>query len=127
MIFFDGEQNGYRHHVLPFAVSSPLVQHAVSVAAAFHLSKRMPQLRVPAEAGRTAIIQKLNEEAISGGDEVFSETNRATIILLIVADLVTGSREVLTLYRMLQSFLAGRKGNEHVTPLTEFLDHQSRM
>jgi hypothetical protein len=127
MIFFDGEENGYRRHVLPFAVHDSVVQRAVSVAAAFHLSKRMPELRAPAEAGRAAIIRRLTEDATVNGDQVFSETTRATIILLIVADLVTGTKEVLILYRMLMSLLSGRRKAQYATPLTEFLDYQSRM
>jgi hypothetical protein len=127
MIFFDGEENGYRRHVLPLAVYDSVVQRAVSVAAAFHLSKWKPELRAPAEAGRAAIIRKLAEDAAMNGDQVFSETTRATIILLIVADLVAGTKDVLILYRMLMALLSGRKKSQYTTPLTEFLDYQSRM
>jgi hypothetical protein len=127
MVFFDGEENGYRRYVLPFAVYDSVVQRAVSVAAAFHLSNWMPMLRAPAEAGRAAIIRKLIEDAAMNGDQVFTETTRATIILLIVADLVTGTKEVLILYRMLMSLLSGRKKSQYTTPLTEFLDYQSRV
>jgi hypothetical protein len=127
MIFFDGEENGYRRHVLPLAVYDSVVQRAVSVAAAFHLSKWKPELRAPAEAGRAAIIRKLAEDAAMNGDQVFSETTRATIILLIVADLVAGTKDVLILYRMLMALLSGRKKSQYTTPLTEFLDYQSRV
>jgi hypothetical protein len=61
------------------------------------------------------------------GDQVFSETTRATIILLIVADLVAGTKDVLILYRMLMALLSGRKKSQYTTPLTEFLDYQSRV
>jgi hypothetical protein len=127
MIFFDGEENGYRRHVLPLAVYDSVVQRAVYVAAAFHLSKWKPELRAPAEAGRAAIIRKLAEDAAMNGDQVFSETTRATIILLIVADLVAGTKDVLILYRMLMALLSGRKKSQYTTPLTEFLDYQSRV
>jgi hypothetical protein len=85
----------------------------------------MPILRAPAEAGRVAIIRKLTEDAAMNGDQVFTETTRGTIILLIVADFVTGTKEVLILYRMLILLLSGRKKSQYTTPLTEFWDCQS--
>jgi hypothetical protein len=128
MTLFDDERNGYRHHVLPFAVYDNIVQRAVSVAAAFHLSDRMPELRFPAEAGRVAIIQKLREIAINDSNpHVFNETTWLTIILLIVSDLVTGSEDVFILYKMLVPFLDGTKKQRNPTPMTEFLEYQSRL
>lgn len=128
MTLFDDERNGYRHHVLPFAVYDNVIQRAVSVAAAFHLSDRMPELRFPAEAGRQAIIQKLRETALhEGNSQVFNETTWLTIILLIVSDLVTGSEDVFILYKMLVPFLDGSKKQTKQTPMTEFLEYQSRL
>jgi hypothetical protein len=128
MTLFDDERNGYRHHVLPFAVYDNVVQRAVSVAAAFHLSDRMPKLRFPAEAGRAAIIQRLRETAVNDNNsQVFSETNWLTIILLIISDLVTGSEDVFILYKMLVPFLDGSKGRGDQTPMTKFLEYQSRL
>jgi len=128
MTLFDDERNGYRHHVLPFAVYDNVVQRAVSVAAAFHLSDRMPELRFPAEAGRAAIIRKLRETAVHDGNpHVFNETTWLTIILLIVSDLVTGSEDVFILYKMLVPFLDGTKTQRNPTLMTEFLEYQSRL
>lgn len=128
MTLFDDERNGYRHHVLPFAVYDNVIQRAVSVAAAFHLSDRMPELRFPAEAGRQAIIQKLRETALyEEKSQVFNETTWLTIILLIVSDLVTGSEDVFILYKMLVPFLDGSKTRTKQTPMAEFLEYQSRL
>lgn len=128
MTLFDDERNGYRHHVLPFAMYDNVIQRAVSVAAAFHLSDRMPELRFPAEAGRAAVIQKLRETALRGGSShVFSETTWLTIILLIVSDLVTGSEDVFILYKMLVPFLDGSKTRKASTPMMDFLEYQSRL
>ncbi|KAF3762766.1 hypothetical protein M406DRAFT_333137 [Cryphonectria parasitica EP155] len=104
MLLYDDETNGYRHQILPLALSNPVIERAVCVAAAFHLSLRKPELRLPAESGRAAIINKLTEKTLD-----LSETTWATILLLIVADLVTGHEHVLTLYKMLRSFLDARR------------------
>jgi len=127
MILFDGETNGYRHEILPFGVCNDIVQRAICVAAALHLAPRMPELRGPAEAGRATIIRKLKETAdMNCSSGVFTEATWATIMLLIVTDLVTGNEDVLILYRMLQSYLKCRPPNTE-TSLTTFLIYQSQL
>jgi hypothetical protein len=127
MILFDGETNGYRHEILPFGVCNDVVQRSICVAAALHLAPKMPELRVPAEAGRAAIIRKLKENSDRRDpSDIFAETTWVTILLLIVTDLVTGNEDVLILYRMLQSYIKGRPPGLE-TPLTKFLMYQSQM
>lgn len=136
MLLYDGEANGYRHQVLPLAHSDHVVERAVCVAAAFHLSRSMPELRLPAEAGRAAIISKLTQTRALD----LSDATWATIILLIVADLVTGHEHIVTLYRILVAFLDMRsqQGTEGMgcmpqhdlggdSPLAAFLHYQSRL
>ncbi|QDS69478.1 hypothetical protein FKW77_006403 [Venturia effusa] len=57
------DDNGFRSHVLPFAVHCPLVRRAVCVTAAFHLSQKVPSLRADAEAGRGIVIKMLQDLA----------------------------------------------------------------
>ncbi|KAK5120754.1 hypothetical protein LTR85_006112 [Meristemomyces frigidus] len=129
MVLMD-EVNGYRHHILPFAFDDPIVQRAVCVTAAFHLSAKVPGLRQPAEAGRTAIIAKLREMAVR--DEpttVLSHSTWATILLLLVADLVVADNDMQTLFNMLLSFLKAKatdsRGNAN--PLLAFLQEQTEL
>lgn len=128
MLMYDDEANGYRRQILPLAHCDPTIERAVCVAAAFHLSQRMPELRLPAENGRAAIISKLSQ---TSGD--LSDKTWATIILLIVAELITGHEHVIELYKMLVAFLdaRGQSMDQHSTgggsPLGEFLYNQSRM
>lgn len=128
MLMYDDENNGYRHQILPLAHSNPIVERAVCVAAAFHLSRKMPELRLPAESGRAAIIDKLSTMSFDLSDSTWS-----TILLLIVADLITGHEHVLTLYKILVSFLdargqaMGQHGLGGGSPLQRFLYYQSRV
>lgn len=125
MLMYDDESNGYRHQILPLAHSDSVVGRAVCIVAAFHLSQRMPELRLPAESGRAAIVSKLSDMAHLG--EYLSDSTWATIILLIVADLVMGHEHVITLYNMLTAFLGARGQSQLTSPLAEFLYYQSRL
>ncbi|KAH6987991.1 hypothetical protein BKA56DRAFT_612724 [Ilyonectria sp. MPI-CAGE-AT-0026] len=128
MLLFNGASNGYRRYVLPFATSNRLVQRAVCVAAAFHLLPRRPELRAPAEQGRAAIIQRLREDGLSAtGAPVLDDATWATILLLIVGDLVRGDEQVMILYHMLDAFVRARGGNEPKSQLETFLNSQSRL
>ncbi|KAI0852111.1 hypothetical protein F5Y00DRAFT_251499 [Daldinia vernicosa] len=124
MVLLDDETNGYRHHILPVAYHEPLVQKAVCIASAFHLSSRRPQLRAPAEIVRASLIRKLSEASTVSPD--LSETTWATLVLLIVADLVIGHEDVSTLYKLLTVFLEARGPlKEPATQLEKFLYFQS--
>jgi anaerobic glycerol-3-phosphate dehydrogenase len=122
------ELNGYRNYVLPLAYHDNLVQRAVSVASAFHLLPQIPDLRAPAEAGRAAIIQRLSQTAqIANADAVLNESTWATIILLIVGDLITGHEDVITLFRMLSSFIKAGGYAKKDSALGQFLMFQSKL
>ncbi|KAI8960499.1 fungal-specific transcription factor domain-containing protein [Daldinia sp. FL1419] len=124
MVLFDDEANGYRHYILPVAYNEPLVQKAVCIASAFHLSAQKPRLRAPAEIVRASLICKLTEASISSPD--LSATTWATLVLLIVADLVIGHEDVLTLYNLLTAFLEVRGPlKASATQLERFLYFQS--
>lgn len=128
MLLYDDESNGYRYQILPLALSDPIVERAVCVAAAFHWSRRWPELRLPAESGQAAIITKMTEKSLD-----LSDTTWATIILLIMTDLITGHEHILTLYNMLVAFLnargqaMGMGAVPRETSLGKFLYEQSRL
>jgi hypothetical protein len=129
MVVFDSGYNGYRNFMLPLAHGDELVQRAVSVVAAFHMSSQQPDLLPLAESGRSAIIQKLRIDAFAGESEkVFNMSTWATIILLLVGETVTGSQDFVHLYPMLTTLLSNSKLllNESSTERS-FLLQQSRM
>ncbi|XXG97046.1 mRNA 3' end processing factor [Hypoxylon texense] len=124
MVLFDDEANGYRHHLLPLAHNEPIVEKAVCIASAFHLSSRQPRLRAPAEVVRDNLIRELSVASVVQPN--LSESTWATLILLIVADLVAGHEDVSTLYDLLGAFLEARgPPEEPTTPLERFLYFQS--
>lgn len=129
MVVFDDKFNGYRNFLLPLAYQDDLVQRAVSVVAAFHLSAKQPDLLPLAESGRSEIIKRLRTDAFAGeSGKVFSMSTWATIILLLVGETVTGSEDFIHLYRMLTNLLSHNKLLEAEPSLEQgFLLEQSRM
>jgi hypothetical protein len=129
MVVFDNGFNGYRNFLLPLAYQDDLVQRAVSVVAAFHLSSMQPDLLPLAETGRSEIIKRLRADAFAGeSSKVFSMSTWATIILLLVGETVTGSQDFVHLYRMLTNLLSHNRLSEaEPSPEQKFLLQQSRM
>ncbi|KAI0882500.1 uncharacterized protein GGS22DRAFT_45295 [Annulohypoxylon maeteangense] len=124
MVVFDDEENGYRHHVLPMAHSNPLVQRAVCVVSAFQLSAKHPRLRPPAEVVRAELIRGLSRAAAVNPD--LSEAAWATLLLLTVADLITGHEDVSSLITILNTFIDARgPPKESAGALEKFLYFQS--
>jgi hypothetical protein len=129
MVVFDNGSNGYRNFLLPLATGDDLVQRAVSVVAAFHLSSKRPDLLSLAETGRSEIIKRLRADAFAGeSSKVFSMSTWATIILLLVGETVTGSQDFIPLFHMLTNLLSHSRLSEAETcPARRFLLQQSRM
>lgn len=129
MVVSDHGPNGYRDILLPLAVHDDLVQRAVSVVAAFHLSARQPDLLPAAESGRCAIINKLRNDAFDDqNDRVFNISTWATILLLLVGETVTGSQGFVHLYPMLTSLLNNNKLlMAKQSTMSQFLLQQTRM
>lgn len=122
------ELNGHRCRILPLVVHENLIQHAVSVAAAFYLLPQIPDLREPAEAGRSASIKSLFQTAQMATKDI--ELNRstwATIILLIISALITGHADVIILFRKLTSFLKAGGCFGTGSPLEQFLLYQAKI
>ncbi|KAG9855475.1 hypothetical protein KCU98_g1530, partial [Aureobasidium melanogenum] len=128
MVIFDTGFNGYRNFLLPMAYQDDLVQRAVSVVAAFHLSTKSPDLIPLAETGRAEIIKRLRADAFAKeSNKVFSTSTWATIILLLVGETVTGSRDFVHLYPMLTNLLSHNRLLEtEMSAERGFLLQQSR-
>lgn len=127
MVLFDTDFYGYRHSVLPLACHDSMVQRAVSVTSALHLAATMPELRAPAESGRAAVVRKLRNDAASGSATVLNDATWATLLLLIIGDLVTGHKDVLALHELLKTFLHARGDAPPMSALEEFLLYQSKL
>ncbi|OCL07547.1 hypothetical protein AOQ84DRAFT_408753 [Glonium stellatum] len=88
----------------------------------------MPELRWPAEERRAAIITKPVSNSFAGNSaKILNASTWATILLLLIGDLVTGSKDYLFTYKMLMSFAEANKSCEKPTALTDFLLYQTRL
>lgn len=128
VVLDDGINNGYRSILLQLAVHDDLVQRAVSVCAAFHLGKGQPGLLESAEQDRTAIIQQLRHEALNApSDQIFNVSAWATIIVLLVAETVTGEHEFKYLFNMLQSLVQHSSDISTQSEVHSFLISQTKL
>ncbi|KAI1388754.1 uncharacterized protein F4822DRAFT_256191 [Hypoxylon trugodes] len=124
LVMFDGKTNGYRHHILPMAYSEPLVEKAVCVVSASHISAKQRRLCNPAEIIRGGLIRRLFETSRSEPD--LSETTWATLVLLVASDIISGRDDVLVIYELLTTFIKARGPlEEPMSPLQRFLHFQS--
>ncbi|KAJ5727715.1 hypothetical protein N7493_005535 [Penicillium malachiteum] len=119
--------NGYRDVLLPLACQDPLVQRAVGIVAAQHLTLSQPNFRRFAEEGRAALISRLRRDSFQGfPGQVFNMPTWATLITLLVGETITGSSEYVyllqTLMYLVQSIDQTQASKEH-----NFLTKQSHM
>lgn len=103
MVVVDGEHNGYRTVILPLAVTDELVQTAVASTAASHLWRDNPELRDEAESERFKVIQTLKSAASLHGSSqrVFTVSTWATLLVLLVGEMITGRDDYRYLIRMI--------------------------
>jgi hypothetical protein len=126
MVVIDGLKNGYREFILPLACQDDLLQRAVGVVAAQHLSQTQPQLRSAAEKGQKAIIDRLQRDALNG-TSVFTTTTWIALIVLLVGETINPSSSFAPLLRML--LLTAQNCDESTVPreLFDFLTQQTHM
>ncbi|PYH83284.1 hypothetical protein BO82DRAFT_373338 [Aspergillus uvarum CBS 121591] len=119
--------NGYRDFILPMACQDEVLQRAVAVVAAQHVSLRQPALQAAAEADRSVIISRLLRASNVGSpDQVFNPATWATLLVLLVGETVTGSPEYKLLLQTLFTMAKNVKSLGH-THLHEFLLQQTDM
>ncbi|KAJ6028117.1 hypothetical protein N7540_003693 [Penicillium herquei] len=119
--------NGYRDVLLPLACQDPVVQRAIGIVAAQHLTLSQPYFRRFAEEGRAAVISRLRRDSFQGSPgQVFNMSTWATLITLLVGETITGSSEYVyllqTLMYLVQSIDQTQPSTAH-----NFLTKQSHM
>ncbi|KAJ1327366.1 transcriptional activator protein UGA3 [Microdochium nivale] len=131
MVVIDGLENGYRKIILPMACNDDLLGRAVAVIASQHLGLSQPKAREAARHGRTVIIQKLRHDATVASPEapqlVFNPSTWATLLILLVGEIVTGGPEFEHLFRMLAAAAQNCNLTEIPPVLHDFLLKQTRM
>ncbi|KAJ6443747.1 cytochrome P450 [Purpureocillium lavendulum] len=129
MVVYDFSGNGYRQIILPLACQDAMVEQAVSTIAAFHLAQEAPQMREAAETAQQAILTRLYHQSLHlEPQRLFNMATWATILILLVGDTITGSKNYVHLLGLL-SCLA--RSSVSVNSLSEgtrsFIAEQTRM
>ncbi|KAJ5721947.1 uncharacterized protein N7483_009881 [Penicillium malachiteum] len=119
--------NGYRDVLLPLACQDPLVQRAVGIVAAQHLTLSQPYFGKFAEEGRAALISRLRRDSFQGSPgQVFNMSTWATLITLLVGETITGSSEYFYLLQTLM-YLVQSIDQTQLSTAHNFLTKQSHM
>ncbi|KAF6831433.1 hypothetical protein CPLU01_06718 [Colletotrichum plurivorum] len=153
MVAIDGQHNGWRHIVLPMALSERLVLNAVLAASSFHLASwRTGERQAPLLSGhfppsssvspgavhatsglRTEpaqmyirTIMDLKKRDIRPHNREESLVTLLTILILLVTAMVTGSDDFPMLFRLLDSAMEviGGEGKLGDTELSRFVIRQ---
>jgi hypothetical protein len=120
LVNFDGPSNGYRTLILPLACDTGLVRFALLAASANHLRFKRPQLQSLAWTFQSIAIEKLSAVSRAADQSVAMKTTVfATIILLLITDMMNGGLEFSILCNMVKSWIEATDGgtvaNTHQT------------
>ncbi|KAJ4154153.1 hypothetical protein LMH87_010614 [Akanthomyces muscarius] len=129
MVVLDFHDNAYRQMVLPLAAQNPMVSQAVGVVSAFHLSQVVPSLRMKAEVGQQRVLSRLRRSALDPNpDSFFKHSNWVTILVLLVGDTITGSKNyVYLLDLLLQLSRAALSDKSLPDNIKQFVKEQTQM
>ncbi|KAI5461845.1 hypothetical protein BGZ63DRAFT_464380 [Mariannaea sp. PMI_226] len=111
LVIFDGPANGFRSHILPLAWDNKMVHYALMAASANQLRFKCHQLLPQALAFQSMAIEKLSvvsKTGNSGGDT--RVTVLATIILLLITDMMNGGPQFHLLFSMVESWIDATSG-----------------
>jgi len=118
MVVIDDSHNGWRHQILPLTWLDGLVKKAVLAVSAFHLSGKtdchgiFKDLANPSKLYSEAIHELQNRKNL---DQYGHQTKRLiilSIIVLLVAVMVTGCSDFPILFQLLQSALEAIGGED---------------
>lgn len=125
MVILDGQHNGYRNFILPLAARNSMVQKAVSSVSGFHLWRNNPELRATADISRAEVIQQMKMTSVaSNAEQVLSASTWATLLVLLIGELILGGDHHVFLLRMMCSLRASGI-RENNSDLLEFLHRQT--
>lgn len=121
--------NGYRDILLPFSEQDPMIRDSILAASASHLSNQYPDSRWSAIARKyhMAAIHGLNQQSHNyTAADTFS--NLATMVILLVEEMVSVGEDFIILLRMVRSFVCSRGGDKTIEeePMGRFLIQQIR-
>jgi diphthamide synthase (EF-2-diphthine--ammonia ligase) len=129
MVAIDDDSNGYRVLLLSIAETDALVMNVVLSASAYHLSSKSRNLLQVGQRLRMATIQGLLCRGdLASNDSMTNCFNIATILVLLVIEMIMGSSDFPVVFAMLKTGLDAI-GGEHILgadSLGKFLIRQIR-
>lgn len=131
MVVIDGQYNGWRHLILPIALTDDLVMSAVLAASAFHISGNgdCHTLANPRALYAGALRKLQQRRELTGYDADTKQMVILAIVVLLVVVMINGSSDFPVMFRMLQSAIdaiGGENGLEHGGEVSEFSLRQIR-
>ncbi|XWX02400.1 hypothetical protein V2A60_010437 [Cordyceps javanica] len=129
MVVVDFHGNAYRQMILPLATQDAMVSQAVNVVSAFHLSQVVPSLRMKAEVNQQRVLSRLRQSALNPNpDQFFKLSNWVTILVLLVGDTITGSKNYVYLLDLLSQLSRAALSDESVPDAVKaFVKQQTHM
>ncbi|KAI6781929.1 uncharacterized protein J7T54_005139 [Emericellopsis cladophorae] len=129
MLVIDSTCNGFRHLVLPIALTDDLVLSAVLAASAFHLAGNKGYNAHPESLYAGAIHKLQQRRELTGCDFETRQRVILAIVVLLVVVMINGCSDFPVMFRMLQSALDAIGGEEelvHGGEVAEFSLRQIR-
>ncbi|CAG8150661.1 unnamed protein product [Penicillium salamii] len=120
-------KNGYRDILLPLSEHDEITRNAMIAASASHLSHQHPDSKWLSVARKhhTAAIKGLQRDGSTGAN-TFSDL--ATMVILLIEEMVSVGEDYIILLRMVRSFVCSRGGDKKIeqSPIGRFLIQQIR-
>ncbi|UKZ79440.1 hypothetical protein TrVFT333_007195 [Trichoderma virens FT-333] len=122
LVVFDGPSNGFRCHVLPLAWDKELVRYALLAISANQLRFKRRKFLPLALTFQSKAIEKLSAMSKTGNPNSDTRvTVLATIILLLITDMMNGGPQFRLLFGMVTSWIDA--ANCESVPLTHRTPH----
>lgn len=108
-------ENGYRDVLLPLSEHDGIVRNAILAASASHLSNQYPNSRWSSIARKyhMAAIHGLNQHS-DHHTAADTYSSLATMVILLVEEMVSVGEDFIILLRMVRSFVCSRGGDEAI-------------
>jgi hypothetical protein len=116
MVLVDDHQNGWRNLVLPLARQDALVEDTVLSVAAFHFSMNVDDRFLnPTLVYQRAIRRLRSRQDVTSYDIVRKQSVLLSLLVLLVAAVVSGSSDFRTIFGLLEACLQALGGEESIS------------
>lgn len=116
MVLVDDHRNAWRHLVLPIAQQDELVEATVLSAAAFHFATNVDDRFLKPNAMYQRAIRNLrSRQDLMSYDMVANQSVLLSILVLLVAAVVSGSSDFRTIFGLLEACVHALGGEDCIS------------